>query len=123
MNDDHQPSVPVALEQMLAGVSQLEAIFGEPGRVAAIAIRARIVDAMAARDRGDTPAMVDAIGQAMRELAAIAHRVAPGDAQSMAAVTAHFRKSLLSGDLAAAKGVMDVMFDASGARYRTEDGD
>lgn len=118
MKDDHQPQVPIALEQMLAAVSQLETVLGAAGREAALSIRSRIINAMAARDRGDTEDMIDSISSAMRDLATAAGRISPGDGQAMAAVAEHFRRSLLRGDVASAKEGMDIMFDQSGARYQ-----
>ena len=121
MADDHQPQVPVAFEQMLAGLSELEKLLGDSGRAVVESVRSRLIEASAARDRGDPVAMLDAVSSAMRDLAALGERFGPGEGRLMNALAERFRDSLLRGDLAEAKKGMDYMFEQSGARYRRGD--
>lgn len=107
---------------MLAGLTELEAVLGGAGREVASSIRCRIIEAMAARDRGDSVAMIDALGSAMKDLAAIGDHISPGDGHAMVTLATRFRNSLLRGDLTTAKQSMDVMFDQSGARFQTKKG-
>jgi hypothetical protein len=118
MSDDHRSSVPTGLEQLVAALGELEHMFGAAGREALPAVQARLSAAMAARDRGDPVAMMEAIGGAMEALARLADRLDPGEAMMMRALADHFRTALLRGDLPDAKQDADQMFARSGARYR-----
>jgi hypothetical protein len=118
MGDQHRPSVPVGLEELVAGLSELEALFGDAARAVVPAVQAQLRAAMAARDRGDPVATMQAIGVAMEQLAQLADRLDPHDAMLMRAVADRFRVALLGGDLPEAKQDLDLMFERSGARYR-----
>lgn len=121
MAENHQAVTPVVLEQLVNGLTELEVVLGEIGKQVVPAIRSRLIEAMAARDRGDSQAMVRAVGSAMRELAAVGERVGQGEGRLMTALAERFERSLLQGDLANAKKDMDVMFDRSGARIRKDE--
>ncbi len=116
MSDEHQPQIPNALEQMVLGLTELEAVLGEAGRRAIPAVRDRLGDALAARDRGDPVAMLDAVGAAMQALAAVGEQLEPGEGQLMTMLAQRFQSSLMRGDIPDAKKDMDVMFERSGAR-------
>jgi len=120
MDRDHQPQVPIALEHMLAGLDELETVLGESGRRAIPTVRASLTEALAARGRGDPVATIEAVGAAMRALAEVGERLAPGEGQLMASLAQNFRGALMRGDLPEAKKDMDVMFDRSGARVLDE---
>jgi hypothetical protein len=122
MANDHRPAVPIALEQVIEGMSELENVLGDAARSVLPAVRARLAEAMAARDRGDPVATMRAIGTAMEQLAALADRLDPEEAAVMRVVARRFGASLLHGDTAEAKRGMDVMFERSGARERKKDG-
>ncbi len=122
MSNEHRPAVPVALEQVIEGMSELENVLGDAARGVLPAVRARLTEAMAARGRGDPVAAMQAIGAAMEQLAALADRLDPQEAALMRAVAQRFGTSLLHGDLGEAKQGMDIMFDRSGARQRKRDG-
>jgi hypothetical protein len=121
MAEDHQAVTPVVLEQLVSGLTELEVVLGEVGKQVVPAIRTRLIEAMAARDRGDSQTMVRAVGAAMRELAAVGDRVGQGEGRMMTALAERFERSLLQGDLANAKKDMDVMFDRSGARIQNDE--
>ena len=118
MADDHTPAVPVALEQLTQGLSELQTVLGDAGAAALPRIRARLTEAMASRDRGDPVATVQAISAAMGELAALADRLDPLEGQAMRAIAERFGGALLRGDLPEAKKGLDVMSERSGARVR-----
>jgi len=118
MADEHRASVPGALEDLIAGLGELENLFGEAARTAIPIVQERLTEAMAARDRGDPVATMRAIGAAMEQLAHLADRLDPADAMLMRAVAERFQGALLRGDMPEAKQDLDVMFDRSGARYR-----
>ena len=118
MADEHRPSVPAGLEDLIAGLGELEPLFGESAGAVIPTVRARLSEAMAARDRGDPVATMRAIGAAMEELARLADRLDPEDAMLMRAVAGRFQAALLRGDEPEAKQGLDSMFERSGARYR-----
>ena len=118
MPTDHQPSIPQVLEQVVVVLGELEVVFGTSARPALAAVRARLTDAMAARDRGDPVASLQAIGEAMHQLAALAQHLDPNEAMLMRAVAERFGAALLRGNEAEAKQDMDLMFQRSGARER-----
>jgi hypothetical protein len=117
MADEHLPGTPAALEDLVAGLGDLEQLFGAAARPVVDTVQARLREAMAARDRGDPLATMRAIGAAMEQLAQLADRLAPQDAVLMRAVADRFRSAVLRGDAPQAKQDLDVMFERSGARY------
>ena len=118
MANEHRPAVPVALEQLIDGLSELEIVLGDAGRRALRIVQARLTEAMAARDRGDPVASLQAIGAAMERLAALADRLDPNEGAIMRTVAERFRSALLRGDVPEAKGDLDLMLEKSGARER-----
>ena len=118
MADAHLTTVPIALEQLIAGLGELEAVLGAAAKPVIAEVQTRLGEAMAARDRGDPVAMMRAIGVAMDRLAALADRLDPQEAALMRAASAQFRSALLRGDTPQAKQGLDVMFERSGARER-----
>jgi hypothetical protein len=118
MADEHRPSVPTGLEDLIAGLDEFQQVFGDAARAVIPAVRSRLSEAMAARDRGDPVATMRAIGAAMEELARLADRLDPEDAMLMRAVAGRFQGALLRGDEPEAKQGLDTMFERSGTRYR-----
>src|SRR4029450_13004594 len=68
MADEHRPSVPIVLEDLIAGLDELERLFGDAARSVVPAVQARLREAMAARDRGDPAAAMQAIPPGMGRL-------------------------------------------------------
>lgn len=122
MADEHASQIPLAIEQVVSGLPELETVLGAPAKAALPAVRARLIEAMAARDKGDKAAVIHCIGDAMDRLAALADHLDPREAALMRAVTERFRTALLRGDQADAKQKMNVMFERSGAVERKKDG-
>jgi hypothetical protein len=118
MANEEGSIIPAALEQLIGGLGELATALGETARPAIAAVQVRLGEAIAARDRGDPPAAMRAIGEAMETLAALADRLDPHEAALMRAVSSHFRSALLRGDVPEAKQRLDVMFERSGARER-----
>jgi len=118
MGDEHGPAVPGALEDLIAGLGELETLFGAAAQSVVPAVQARLREAMAARDRGDPVATMQAIAAAMEQLAHLADQLDPQDAMMMRAVAQRFGGALLGGDMPTAKQDMDLMFERSGARAR-----
>jgi len=116
MSDEHQPAVPIAIEQVMARVSELEIVLGAPAQAVMPLVRARLTEAIAARDRGDPPGAIAKVGEAMDQLAALADRLDPAEAMLMRALSQRFRSALLRGDQASAHEAAGTMFEKSGAR-------
>ena len=118
MASAHQPPIPVAIEQLIAGLTELEIVLGDAARPVLASVTAALRDAMAARDHGDPVRALRQIGHAMDQLAALADRLDPQEAMLMRAVSERFRTALVRGDLAEAKQDLEIMFDRSGALQR-----
>jgi len=119
-----EPEIPLALEQVTARLDELRSVLGTQVTPALAAVRAALIEAMAARDRGDHAGCVRHIGGAMDRLAALADQLDPGEAALMRTVAQSFRNALLRGDAVQAKQSAAVMFEKSGAveRKKTTDG-
>ena len=102
----------------MEGLGELRTVLGDAAVPVIEAVQARLIEAMAARDRGDPAAALGAVGEAMDQLAALADRLDPGEAALMRAVSTQFRAALLRGSVPEAKHGLDVMFERSGAREK-----
>lgn len=120
MANEHQPPVPLALEQVVKGLGELEIVIGPYARGIVAAVRAGLMQAMAARDRGDPVESLRLVGAGMEKLATLADHLDPHEAMLMRVVSDRFRSALLRGDMPEAKQDMDVMFDRAGAKKRTD---
>lgn len=113
-----RPQTPTGVEQVMDALAELEGVFGESGRGVVRAVRSRLGEALAARDRGNPAAMLEAIAAAMAELPRLADRLAGDEAMLMRLVAGRFRQALLRGNVPEARQDLDLMFERSGARYR-----
>ncbi len=118
MSHKHEETVPAAIESVVARLGDLEVVLGQHAGPVVTAVRAALIAAMAARDRGDMPSAVQQIGQAMDQLAALADQLDPAEAILMRALAQNFRTALLRGDEAQVKQSAAVMFQKSGATER-----
>ncbi|MBI4514882.1 MAG: hypothetical protein HY699_03580 [Deltaproteobacteria bacterium] len=118
MSEEHQPTTPTAIEQVVATLEELAVVFGEPARAVIPVVRARLIEAMAARDRGDRATAIARISEAMHQLAGLADRLDPAEAVLMRALAQSFRSAMTCGDQASAEQAAAVMFEQSGARPR-----
>jgi len=113
-----ETDIPVALESVTTRLDELQSVLGLQVAPALGAIRTALLNAMAARDRGDRAASLQQIGIAMDQLAAMAEQLDPDEAALMRVVAHNFRTALLRGDAAHAKHNAAVMFEKSGAVER-----
>lgn len=113
-----EPEVPIALESVTTRLDELQAVLGPRVAPVLAAVRAALISAMAARDRGDRSGTVQQIGDAMDRLAALADQLDPDEAALMRSVAHNFRSALLRGDAAHAKQSAAIMFEKSGAVER-----
>lgn len=118
MEHKHDEAVPLALEAVVTHLGALLQSFGPGAEPVAAAIRASLIAAMAARDRGDRAGAIAEIGGAMDRLIALADRLDPDEALLMRTIAERVRSSLHRGDLAGAKHGSAVMFEKSGAVER-----
>ena len=112
----HAEAVPVALESIVGGLGELEVVLGARAAPAVKAVRSALIEAMAARDRGDVVDSIRRIGVAMDQLTALADDLDPAEAAMMRAIAQGFRNALLRGDEAQAKQEAAAMFTRSGAK-------
>jgi hypothetical protein len=118
MADDPSPAaVPLAIDAVVSRLSELDTVFGPQARPTLEAVRASLLEAMAARDRGDGAAAVARIGEAMDRLASLADGLEEAEAMLMRVLAEQFRSALLRRDTAGARRTADVMFERSGARW------
>jgi hypothetical protein len=110
--------IPLAIEQVVSGLKELEVVLGAAARPVLASVQARLTEAMAARDRGDPVAALQKISAAMTELAGLADQLDPQEAMLMRMVTERFRAALLRGSESEAKRQVDLMFEKSGALER-----
>ena len=118
MAHKHEGEIPVAIESVVARLGDLEVVLGTHAGPVVAAVRTLLIAAMAARDRGDMPAAMAQIGEAMDKLSALADGLDPSEAALMRGVAQNFRAALLHGDAAQAKDSAAVMLEKSGATMR-----
>ena len=94
----HAETVPVALESVIGGLKELEVVLGVQAAPAVAAVQMALIEAMAARDRGDIVDSIRRIGGAMDRLTALADSLDHEEATMMRMVAQGFRNALLRGD-------------------------
>jgi len=114
MAHDHEPA-PV-LETLVTRLGELAVVVGPAAAPRLEAVRAELTRALGLRARGDVPGAMQAIGAAMRELAAIAAALDPAEASVMRAVAEQFGAAMLRGETAEMRRTSEIMRDRSGAR-------
>lgn len=118
LKSEHQGAELAALENVLLRLDELQVVLGPAIATTLAAVRAFLLEALAARDRGDQPAAVGAIGRAMDALSSLADNLDPAEGAMMRAVAQGFRAALLRRDYAHAKEAADMMMERSGAVER-----
>ncbi len=116
MAHKHAEAAPTALETVLAQLGEIEVVLGKQVAPAVAAVSATLIEAMAARDRGDPVAAVDHIGRAMDRLSVLADQLDPAEAVLMRALARTFRTALLRGDDAQVQQSTGRMLERSGSR-------
>lgn len=118
MDHKTQEEIITSLEPLLEGVRQLESVLGPAAGPLIGRLQQRLIEAMAARDRGDMPAVLERIGGAMKELTQLAGTIDPQEAMLMRMVAENFGRALSRGDESSAKQQAAVMMERSGAVER-----
>ena len=121
MADDHQLQIPASISAVVERLGELEIVLGPQVRPLLDGVRTALLEAMAARDRGDAAGSLQQIGAAMDRLAGLADGLDPAEATLMRALTQGFRNALLRGDTGDARRAADVMLERSGAKPLKKD--
>lgn len=111
----HLISFPEALEIFFGRMNELKLLLDpkEAGNVGQVETLLR--EALSARGRGDFPAAVTKIGQAMDRLAGLASTGDPQEGAMMRAMAEHFRQALVRGAMGDAKEAAETMRQRSGS--------
>jgi hypothetical protein len=112
---------PETLEAILGGLGDLAPALGPEAARGLEAVRARLLEAQAAREGGDRDRAIAAITHAMRELAELAQAIDPAEASMMRAIAGQFDSALRRGDAGQAAKSVDLMRERSGARKKRGD--
>ena len=107
---------PEALEAFFLRVGELKVVLGAPAATGVDRLEGVIQRALAARDRGDAPAAMAGIVEAMELLAELASATPGVDGVQLRGMAGAFKQALAHGALGDAKAAADVMRDASGSR-------
>jgi len=118
MAHKHEPEMALPLESLVTSIGELEVVLGKHVAPTLAAVRSLLIEATAARERGDVPGAVVHIGHAMDHLSILADDLDPAEAILMRALAHSLRAALLRGDEARAKESAAVMFEKSGAVER-----
>jgi hypothetical protein len=106
------------LETIAEQLRELEVVLGPHVKPALEEVRHALVNAMAARNRGDVAAATHQIGTAMDRLSRLGDELGPAEGAMMRALATAFRTAVHRGDEAAAKEGAAVMMTRSGAVER-----
>ncbi len=111
----HLIDFPEALAVLFSRLGELKVILG-PGAAAGVdEVGRHLREGLAARERGDTPAAVTRIGQAMDLLAGLATQADPAEGAMMRAMAEHFRRALGRGAVGEARETAEGMRQRSGS--------
>src|SRR5262249_61799272 len=97
MADNHAAQIPIAIESLVQRLADIELVLGNGAAPVLAIVRARLIESMAARDRGDIPAAVEQIGGAMDQVAVLADQLDPAEAVLMRALAQSVRTALRRG--------------------------
>jgi hypothetical protein len=118
-NPAHGAAVfPEALETFLRRMGELRAVLGPGAADGVTRLEALVAEGLAASDRGDVPAAVARVVEAMRLLAAIASGSGAAEGAMLAAMADRFAQALGRGALDEARAHADVMRATSGTTIR-----
>jgi hypothetical protein len=107
------------LAAMAARLGELETLFGPRAQPVVHRLRGALLDALAARDRGDAPAAAGRLRAAMEELVRLFGEIDPNEAAAMGRLVAGFQEALSQGQGDAAGRMAEDMRRHSGAVERT----
>jgi hypothetical protein len=100
--------------KLAENLGELEVVIGPKARPVIAEVRSGLQDAVACRERGDMPAAIEAIKQAMERLAALGAQLDPAEGAMMRAIAQHFSQALGAGLKGEAKAAVSVMKHRAG---------
>jgi len=100
--------------KLAENLGELEITVGARARPAVAELRERLRAAAASRGRGDLPASLGQLRDAMDRLAAVASELDPGEGELMRMVARRFTEALRLGDKGAARDAVNLMRRRSG---------
>lgn len=109
--------------QLIERLGELEVVIGAQARPVVAEVRARLKEAASARERGDVPAALAIIGQAMERLAGLASGLDAAEGALMRAIAGSFAQALTAGDRGIARQAVDVMRTKAGDSSKDQDSD
>ena len=95
-------------------LGELEVTIGPAARPVVAEIRTRLAEATARQKNGDTPGAISIIRGAMQQLASLAARLDPAEAELMRMLSEHFSNALRIGDKHTAKSSVNIMRHKAG---------
>lgn len=95
--------------KLAEGLRELEVTIGPQARPVIAAVRDRLGVAAALRQKGDVPAALDAIRDAMTRLAALASQLDPAEGRLMKLIAERFTSALDLGDKGVAKETVNFI--------------
>jgi hypothetical protein len=111
----HMIDFPEALEALFARMGELKVVLGPAAAPDVDRVERCLREGLAARERGDVPAGVARVTEAMELLAGLASHADPAEGAIMRAVAEQFRQALARGALGEAKERADAMRTRSGS--------
>ena len=109
--------------QLIDRLGELEIVIGPQARPVVAEVRSRLLEAAAARERGDVPGALAIIGQAMERLAGLASHLDAAEGAFMRAIAASFAQALSAGDKGTAKQAVGVMRGKAGDGSKDDEPD
>jgi N-acyl-D-aspartate/D-glutamate deacylase len=114
----HLIDFPEALEAFLSRTGELRAVLGPAAAPGVDRLEELLRAGLAARARGDVPAAVARLGEAMEHLGALAAHADPAEGAMMRAMAERFRQALAHGALGEAREAAETMRARSGSALR-----
>jgi len=102
------------LERLALGIDELKIVLGEGAAPTVDRVRQRLLEAMAARDRGDRTATLTAIAGAMAELVSLADRLDAVEGAMMRALASGFVAGMARDDREAVERHLDLIQSRAG---------
>ena len=116
----HSPFIefPEALEVFFTRMDELKRVVGPKHAAAVDQVGDTLREALAAQARGDMPAAMTRIMQAMQHLSTVVSGAIPDEGPVMQAMAAQFQQALTRGSVGDAQQAADVMRAKSGSTLR-----
>lgn len=98
-----------AFIKLAQNLGELEVVIGPKARTTIVRVREGLMNAAAARDRGDMPGALEQIRNAMAQLAALGAELDPAEGMMMRAIAERFAAAMGEGAKGDVKNAVDTM--------------